>query len=799
MMRSTSVALLLVSHAAWALAAQATPAAEDAQRVFANVAPSVVTVKTRDDDGQPDGHGSGVVVGKDLVVTNCHVVRRAASVQVVSAAGELAALWTRQLPNQDACLLAVKGLTATPVPLRTSVDLALGEPVYAIGNPLGFGLAVSSGLIGAIDRSSDYTVLLATAPVSPGSSGGGLFDRDGKLLGITTAIMGTGQNFNRILSAEVVADLLRKGEPRPVLQAVPTPEKKWPEPAAALLEADNWEALAAYGREWSLAQPTSALALVYQARAEMNLKHYAAAHTLLEQAQALDDRVEMLWTTRADLFIALNRDDEVDRAFRILERLFPYATDGNIRRSERYARQGKPQLALDELKQAIRKYPSRSSWWSRLGRLEEQLNHPKEAAIAFATALRLGSADTEVQRRLAALSTPGHAVGSPPGPASIGVAGSAPKPVRPGARSTPESEALVALGWSEHNKGRHRQAEEAARQALVLAPKSANAWNLLGGALFHTGRAQEAEAAFTNSLETEPEDTGVLVNRGDSRRAQNKFAPALADVKSALALDRNFAPAHRLNAILMYEAKDLRAASAAFARANELTPLDAELLSRWAECLVGIGDVDTALVQIRKAEAMPPVSAQVYLAKAKVMFAQKDMEGALASANKALELAPSSPAAWSSKGYALMKVGRLPEAVQALETSVRLGPELTNGWVNLGEAQMLSRNLGPAIAALEKALALSPESVDARHYLSQCFMAARLYGKSREMAEITLARHPNFPPAMGMVTLSYLLEGNVALGTASYVKLKAVSAQTARAVRDRAVASNLAGASELPQ
>ncbi len=206
---------LIPLTALMALPVCAIDTAGEAQRVFAKVSPSVVTVKTFDVKGSAEGQGSGVVVGPGLVASNCHVVEGAASIRVTATQGEMRAEWTRRLPGLDLCLLKVEGLQAAPLPLRPSNSLIVGEPAYAVGNPLGFGLAASQGLITSLRQDKPYPLILSTAAQSPGSSGGGLYDAEGRLIGLTTAVMSAGQNLNLILAADALKALIEKGEARP--------------------------------------------------------------------------------------------------------------------------------------------------------------------------------------------------------------------------------------------------------------------------------------------------------------------------------------------------------------------------------------------------------------------------------------------------------------------------------------------------------------------------------------------------------------------------------------------------------
>lgn len=763
-------------------------APDDAQNVFAKVSASVVTVKTLDEQGQPEGQGSGVAVGKGLVATNCHVVRRAVAIRVASPEGEFQALWTRHLPGHDLCLLSVPGFVAGVPPLRPAGSLKVGEAVYAVGNPLGFGLSVSRGLIAVIRLGERYPALVANAPMSPGSSGGGLFDREGRLLGLTTAILRSGQNLNRILPADALADLLSMGELRPPPATLPAQGKRWIEDAEAMFNSGSWDALGMHAQAWSQAQPTSALALVYLARFEARSKHDAYAETLLRRSLTLDPNLDLAWLDLADVLFQQSRPEEAERSLNEAEIRKPFSSDSNILRAAWLEKQGKPELALVQLRQAHRKYPLSSPLWVQLGRIEDALGHQDEASRAFATALRLGSADASVKRRLAEVSAQ---VGVPATAARTGMLKNA--------VSNQESDAQLAIGWNEHKLGRHGPAEEAIRKGLALSPKFAGAWNALAAVLQATGRLAQAEDALGRSLELEPRDHAVLADRSTVRRTLKKTDLALADVRAALEISPNYGAAWHSYAILMLESKNFREASTALAKLHAIKPLGSEELTLWGDSLLGTGDVDGAIQKLRQAEATTPQATRLNMSMAKALGAKNDIDGALVFINRALALDAAGSVAWSSKGYALMKLGRLPEATEALETAVRLDPELSNGWINLGEAQLRSRNLSRAIQALEKAITLAPTAVDARIFLAQSYLQARLTAKSREQAEKLLEQQPNFAPALGLLTLTYLIEGDGSAATAPYAKLKLISPSAARSVRDQSIAAGLAAAKTLPE
>lgn len=775
----TAVALMtFMATPAWAI-----DAADEAQRIFAKVSPSVVTIKTFDAKGSPEGQGSGVVVGPGLVASNCHVVEDAASIRVTARQGEMSADWSRKLPGLDLCLLKVEGLQAAPLPLRPSNSLKVGEPAYAVGNPLGFGLAASQGLITSLRQDKPYPLILATAAQSPGSSGGGLFDAEGRLIGITTAVMGSGQNLNLILAADALTALMEKGVPRPPVAPVPAPERRWMDEVKAVGQSGNWLALEKLALEWNRSQPLSVWPLVTMGTAQFQLKRFAEAETSFRKAITLDENNATGWSSLAEVLEALGRSAEAERALQQAERLQPGYAVPNTVRAGWFKKQGKPEAALVQIKEAIRKDPGFSFPWSVLGEIEDSLGHKAEARHAFSVALRLQSSDAEMRRQLAKTVNTGDSAN--------GAAES-----KPATDPSKESEggAQLEIGLSDMKLGRLVQAEDAIRKAVLLAPNSSRAWNGLGSVFSKTRRYAEAEEAYTRAMKLDSNSAEPLTNRASVRQMQTKLVLALEDANSAVTLFPESDIAWRAYALINLNLRDYVRANAAFAKLDGLTKLTADDLASWGDSLIGAGQLDAAEKILHRAEAIDPMLVRTLLAMGKLHGRKGDMGGSLTYQNRVLELEPANVHGWSSKGYALMKLNRLPEAVDALETAVRLDPGTSNPWINLGEAQMRKKNFGRAIEALEKAIILTPNAMDARLYLAQSYLNARMPLKSREQAQKLLDQQPQSVPGLGLVTAAYLLEGNETAAATSYMKLKAVAPSVARVLRERAIADGLPGA-----
>ena len=195
------------------LAAFATTGAHalTAEQVYAKVSPSVWRVVTYDADNLPLGQGSAVVVGSEAVVTNCHVLAKAKRVAVKREKVSLEAKLAMWDVKRDLCQLRVAGLKAPAVWIANAGNITVGQNVFAVGNPKGLELTMSAGLVSSLRRNSAGQLVLiqTSAAISGGSSGGGLFDAQGNLVGLTTlgSVTGDAQNLNFAIPAEWVREL----------------------------------------------------------------------------------------------------------------------------------------------------------------------------------------------------------------------------------------------------------------------------------------------------------------------------------------------------------------------------------------------------------------------------------------------------------------------------------------------------------------------------------------------------------------------------------------------------------------
>jgi len=147
--------------------------------------------------------GSAVAVSSKEAITNCHVVARAKTITLANATTRLRAEVIAADRKTDRCYLRVQDGELEPVPgFRDYASISVGEAVFTIGSPEGLINTLGDGLVSGLRRSENgIEYIQITAPVSPGSSGGGVFDDRGNLIGITTFTIREAQNLNFAIAA----------------------------------------------------------------------------------------------------------------------------------------------------------------------------------------------------------------------------------------------------------------------------------------------------------------------------------------------------------------------------------------------------------------------------------------------------------------------------------------------------------------------------------------------------------------------------------------------------------------------
>jgi S1-C subfamily serine protease len=172
----------------------------EAATAYQTILPSLVTVTSEGKTEAAQGTvsmGAGVVVNADgSILTALHVVDGAQRVRVRFADGTQSnATVTARQPASDIAVLSVDQQPSVIVPAVLGGAAAVGDAVFAVGNPLGLAQSISAGVVSALGRSvkvgenrSLEGLIQFDAAVNPGNSGGPLLNRDGQVVGIVTGL-----------------------------------------------------------------------------------------------------------------------------------------------------------------------------------------------------------------------------------------------------------------------------------------------------------------------------------------------------------------------------------------------------------------------------------------------------------------------------------------------------------------------------------------------------------------------------------------------------------------------------------
>jgi TPR repeat protein len=186
----------------------------DAVEIAKRVSPSVVLLVMEDANGRPLSMGSGFVVRDGIIATNLHVIE-GASRGYVKFVDDKTKYTIRGIVASDAAndlvLLSVDGFRGPALNIGDSNAVAVGDTIYAVGNPQGLEGTFSAGIISSIRKVSDGSLLQITAPISTGSSGGPVVNSKGEVIGVAVAsFKEAGQNLNFAVPSNALDRILEK-------------------------------------------------------------------------------------------------------------------------------------------------------------------------------------------------------------------------------------------------------------------------------------------------------------------------------------------------------------------------------------------------------------------------------------------------------------------------------------------------------------------------------------------------------------------------------------------------------------
>jgi V8-like Glu-specific endopeptidase len=218
------VLTVLIGFASIEAAAQSALPRKDIPAIARAANGAIVTIVMSDKDGRAIAQGTGFLISKDgRIVTNYHVIEEGAAAVVKFPEGAFYIVdgVVASDKARDLAIIKAHGQNFRPLTLGNSDRVQVGEEVVAIGNPLSLESTVSNGIISGIrtveERGGQF--LQTTAPISPGSSGGPLFNMAGEVIGINTLYLEGGENLNFAIPVNDAKRLLSNQSA--TLQALP--------------------------------------------------------------------------------------------------------------------------------------------------------------------------------------------------------------------------------------------------------------------------------------------------------------------------------------------------------------------------------------------------------------------------------------------------------------------------------------------------------------------------------------------------------------------------------------------------
>ena len=257
---------------------------------------SIVVVNVDFPDGS-SGTGTGVVVSKEYVATDCHVIANTLGANISKYDDTYKPIAFKADWKHDLCLLKFEELPFTPVPLRDSQTLQYEEDVFSISYPNGTSVPQPSyGSVKAMHRLDSSVIIRSDAAFALGSSGGGLFDEKYNLIGITTFKSPGPQGFFYSLPVEWIKKLMKEPNTKSLktldipFWAMPFEQKPYFMQVVIPFQNKEWDTLKSISDLWIKEEPNSPDAWYFMGLASQGKKDLKTAKEAFSRAEKINPR-----------------------------------------------------------------------------------------------------------------------------------------------------------------------------------------------------------------------------------------------------------------------------------------------------------------------------------------------------------------------------------------------------------------------------------------------------------------------------------------------------------------------------
>ena len=312
----------------------------DAEKIFKENSKAVVVIISYDSEGNPIGQGSGFVVREDgAIVTNYHVISNASDIRITAGDKMFKVKGFLHIDKEnDVVILKADAKGLPKVKIGDISKINVGEKVYVISSPSGLENTISDGILSGVSEiTPERKILQITAPVSEGSSGGPVFNKNGEAIGIATFIVKEAQNLNFAMPINLIKDKISSNKVIALKDAGIIDYTK---------TAEYWSNLG-----------------YYYARAGL----YDDAIEAFTSVIALDPNYAHAYTSRGIVYGSKGQYDRAIEDLNMAIQLGPNVALAYINRGVVYSDKGQYDTAIEDLNKAIQLDPNVAYAYTRRG------------------------------------------------------------------------------------------------------------------------------------------------------------------------------------------------------------------------------------------------------------------------------------------------------------------------------------------------------------------------------------------------------------------------------------------------
>ena len=474
--------------------------AMSAIEIYKKASPSVVVIYNFDGTGKKRTLGSGVVMPCGDVATNYHVIEAASRLSVVYKGVEYIAKPKYTDNSNDVAVLSVQGLDAPKAELCENRQLKVGERVYAIGSPHGLEQSLSDGIISGFREYEGVRYIQTTAPISCGSSGGGVFNDEGQLVGLSTFYLNESQQLNFAVPVEFVSDLVKRQGRPPVIKRN---SSEWNQKALILEQKKDWLAMLRESKNWTVAEPVSSKAWYFLGLAFQKTGELDKSIDALQEAVQINPEYSSAWVEMGssygqegkmnDAMIAYGKAIQADR-----NNAEAWHKIGII-----YRKKANDPKSVEAFRHALQIDPKCISAWFDLGLTLQDMHDYKGSVDAFLHVVELNQDNAFAWHNL------GFAY------RALGDLSKSIDAFRQALRIDPNFDSSwINLAYTYGLNGQRSKRFDTYRMAISTNPKNSDAWVGLGIAYSDDGKYGKEVEAYLHALYINPKNAQALFNLG---------------------------------------------------------------------------------------------------------------------------------------------------------------------------------------------------------------------------------------------------------------------------------------------